>query len=62
VFEAADIREWRGHGVVDAKGRKIGRLEAVCVDKSTDRAAFATVTSYLWALGAFDRVGLHSGP
>jgi hypothetical protein len=24
VFEAADIREWRGHDVVDAKRHKIG--------------------------------------
>ena len=29
VFEAADIREWRGHDVVDADGHKIGELEAV---------------------------------
>ena len=42
--EAADIREWRGHGVVDAEGRKIGELEAVYVDTSTDQPAFATVT------------------
>jgi PRC-barrel domain protein len=44
VFEAADIREWRGHDVVDAAGRKIGALEAVYVDTSTDQPAFATVT------------------
>ena len=30
MFEAADIREWRGHDVVDAEGHKIGELEAVC--------------------------------
>ena len=42
--EAADIREWRGHDVVDAEGRKIGELEAVYVDTSTDQPAFATVT------------------
>lgn len=44
VFEAADIREWRGHDVVDAEGHKIGQLEAVYVDTSTDQPAFATVT------------------
>jgi hypothetical protein len=44
VPEAADIREWRGHDVVDAEGRKIGALEAVYVDTSTDQPAFATVT------------------
>ena len=43
VFEAGDIREWRGHDVVDADGRKIGELEAVYVDTSTDLPSFATV-------------------
>jgi hypothetical protein len=32
MFEAANIREWRGQDVVDAQGRKIGELEAVYVD------------------------------
>ena len=44
MFEAADIREWRGHDVVDADGHKIGELEAVYVDTATDQPAFATVT------------------
>ena len=44
MFEAADIREWRGHSVVDAEGHKIGELEAVYVDTGTDQPAFATVT------------------
>jgi hypothetical protein len=43
MFEAADIREWRGHDVVDADGRKIGQLEAVYVDTSTDLPSFGTV-------------------
>jgi len=43
VFEAADIREWRGHDVVDAQGHKIGELEAVYVDTGTDLPSFATV-------------------
>jgi hypothetical protein len=43
VFEAADIREWRGHDVVDAQGRKVGELEAVYVDTGTDLPSFATV-------------------
>jgi hypothetical protein len=34
VFEAANIREWRGHDLADAEGRKIGELEAV--DTGTD--------------------------
>jgi hypothetical protein len=44
MFEAADIREWRGHDVVDAQGSKIGELEAVYVDTATDLPSFATVT------------------
>ena len=44
MFEAANIREWRGHDVVDAQGHKIGQLEAVYVDTSTDLPSFGTVT------------------
>jgi hypothetical protein len=43
VFEIASIREWRGHDVVDAEGHKIGELEAVYVDTSTDQPSFGTV-------------------
>jgi hypothetical protein len=43
VFEAGDIREWRGHDVVDADGHKIGELEAVYVDTTTDLPSFGTV-------------------
>ncbi len=44
MFEASDIREWRGHSVVDSSGSKIGTLESVYVDTATDTPAFATVT------------------
>ena len=44
MFEAGDIREWRGHNVVDSSGHKIGMLESVYVDTGTDQPAFATVT------------------
>jgi hypothetical protein len=44
MFEAASIREWRGHDVVDAEGHKIGELEAVYVDTATDLPSFGTVT------------------
>jgi hypothetical protein len=44
VFEAGDIREWRGHAVVDAGGHKVGTLEAIYVDTRTDEPSFATVT------------------
>jgi PRC-barrel domain protein len=43
MFEAADIREWRGHDVVDADSHKIGELEAVYVDTGTDLPSFGTV-------------------
>ena len=43
MFEADDIREWRGHNVVDDSGSKIGELEALYVDTRTDEYAFATV-------------------
>lgn len=44
MFEADDIRHWRGHEVVDTEQRKIGTLEALYVDTATDEPAFATVT------------------
>jgi hypothetical protein len=44
VIQSANIREWRGHDVLDDQGHKIGDLEAVYVDTGTDEPAFATVT------------------
>lgn len=43
MFEADNIRDWRDHNVVDADGNKIGQLEAIYVDTSTDQPAFASV-------------------
>jgi hypothetical protein len=43
MFEAANIREWRGHDVVDAQDHTIGELEAVYVDTATDLPSFGTV-------------------
>jgi hypothetical protein len=43
MFEAANIREWRGHAVVDASGHRIGALESIYVDTGTDQPSFATV-------------------
>jgi hypothetical protein len=43
MFEAADIREYRGHDVVDTRGHKIGELEAIYVDTGTDLPSFGTV-------------------
>jgi hypothetical protein len=47
VLEAADIREWRNHDVVDEDGHKIGELEAVYVNTITDLPSFATVETGL---------------
>ena len=43
MFEAENIRDWRGHDVVDADGHKIGQLEAIYVDTGTDLPSFGTV-------------------
>jgi hypothetical protein len=43
MFEADNIRDWRDHDVVDPEGSKIGVLEAIYVDTSTDLPAFASV-------------------
>jgi PRC-barrel domain len=43
MFQASNIREWRGHDVVDPEGHKIGELEAVYVNTTTDLPSFATV-------------------
>ena len=43
MFEVENIRDWRNHDVVDPEGHKIGLLEAVYVDTSTDLPAFGTV-------------------
>jgi len=43
MFEADNIRDWRGHDVLDTDGHKIGVLEAVYVDTGTDLPTFGTV-------------------
>ena len=43
MFEAENIRDWRGYEVLDPDGAKIGQLEAIYVDTSTDRPSFASV-------------------
>ncbi len=40
----ADIREWRGHAVMDEKDHRIGTLESVYVETASDQPYFATVT------------------
>ena len=43
MFPAENLRDWRGEKVIDPEGQKIGDLEAVYVDTSTDEPAFVTV-------------------
>jgi hypothetical protein len=43
MFEAENIRDWREHDVIDPDGKKIGQLEAVYVDTTTDEPAFGSV-------------------
>ena len=47
MIQAADVREWRNQDVVDKSGRKIGLLESVYVNTSTDEPAMATVRTGL---------------
>ncbi|GGP00431.1 hypothetical protein GCM10012280_69180 [Wenjunlia tyrosinilytica] len=41
------ISEWRNRNVVDPKGHKIGVLEAMYMDTTTDEPAMATVRKAL---------------
>jgi hypothetical protein len=43
MFLAENLRDWRGHKVIDPQGGRIGDLEAVYVDTATDEPSFATV-------------------
>jgi sporulation protein YlmC with PRC-barrel domain len=44
VISISNIREWSGQDVLAADGSKVGKLESVYVDTTTDQAAFGTVT------------------
>ena len=45
MFPAENIRDWRTLNVIDPEGSKIGTLESVYVDTSTDQPFFAAVTT-----------------
>ncbi|ROQ39719.1 PRC-barrel domain protein [Frondihabitans sp. PhB188] len=45
MFEAENLRDWIGLAVVDQSDDKVGTLESVYFDTSTDKPAFATVES-----------------
>ncbi|MFD3512071.1 PRC-barrel domain-containing protein [Streptomyces sp. NPDC058657] len=47
MIHAADVREWRGLDVLDPDSHKIGVLEAVYVDTTTDEPAMATLRTGL---------------
>ncbi|MGW0632889.1 PRC-barrel domain-containing protein [Streptomyces sp. NPDC002758] len=47
MIHVADVREWRNRDVVDTEGHKIGVLEAVYVDTTTDEPAMATVRLFV---------------
>jgi hypothetical protein len=47
VFDVDDIRDWQGLNVVDETGSRIGSLEGVYFDTSTDQATFGTVKTGL---------------
>ncbi len=51
MFDVDDIRDWVGQNVVDQEGSKIGSLESVYFDTSTDAAAFASVKVGLPGVG-----------
>lgn len=43
MFVAENLRDWRGKKVIDPEDDKIGEMEAVYVDTTTDEPAFVTV-------------------
>jgi sporulation protein YlmC with PRC-barrel domain len=43
MFAAENLRDWRGKKVFDPSGAKIGKLEQVYVDTSSDEPSFITV-------------------
>jgi PRC-barrel domain protein len=43
MFEAENIRDWRLQDVLDEDGKKLGKLEAVYVDTTSDKPVFASV-------------------
>ena len=47
MIHAADVREWRTRDVIDSESHKIGVLEAVYVDTTTDEPAMASVRTGL---------------
>ena len=47
MFDVDDIRDWQGESVLDQTGSKIGSLEGVYFDTSSDQAMFASVKTGL---------------
>ena len=49
MIPAADITDWLDSAVIDRDASKIGSLEAVYFDTSTEQPAFITVNIGRWA-------------
>lgn len=47
MIQLVDVREWRDLDVVDTDSHKIGVLESVCVDTTTDEPAMAAARTGL---------------
>jgi len=43
MFAAENLHDWLGHTVIDPDGHKIGVLDAVYVDTSSDEPSFITI-------------------
>lgn len=43
LFAAENLRDWLGHTVIDPQGHRIGTLQAVYVDTTSDQPCFITV-------------------
>ena len=48
MAEVENIADWRGKGIVDRDGDKIGKLEDVYYDAETDEPVFGTVKEGLF--------------
>lgn len=47
MIQPADVREWCDRDIIDVEGHKIGVLESVYVDTTTDEPAMAAVRTGL---------------
>jgi sporulation protein YlmC with PRC-barrel domain len=43
MFPAENVRSWRGKTVIDLEGKRVGELEAVYVDTTSDEPSFFAI-------------------